>query len=379
MADDSGESKTHEPTEQKLRKSREEGNSLFVTQINTAVSLASFFILVFLILGLIVNLYSQVFNKSIIYASLPSHLILKILVPVLSQLGLAIFVVASIFMFLAFVTSLIQLKGIRFIPLKIKVETFNIIENAKQKFSGKNLIKLALDVTFICIFLLIGAILCLNNINSINNSIYLFFADQLLFMKYLFVRIIFLTTASLFIFIVIVYAVERRNYMKNLMMTREELKKEIEDNEGKAEVKSRIHELRQELLADEEYMDKLAKDMGSFVVSNPTHYGILLAYTPTSLPIVLIKGKNEKAKDIIRISKKVGLPVIENKFVARTLYELANPGERIPRILIKDIGEIIGRNFLQIQPFIRKDEVFKPKDPTSPLFNLQKAQQNAPT
>jgi flagellar biosynthesis protein FlhB len=247
-----------------------------------------------------------------------------------------------------------------------------VVENAKQKFSIKNLIKLGLDVAFICIFLIIGASLCFNNINSINNSIYLFFADQLAFMKYLFIRIIFLTMASLLIFIAIVYSVEKRNYMKNLMMSDQELKKEIEDNEGKAEVKGKIHELRQELLADDEFMDKIAKDMGSFVVSNPTHYAILLAYTPNSLPIVLLKGKHERARTIMRISKKVGLPIIENKFVARNLYELTEPGERIPKILIKDIGEIIGRNFLNIQPFIRNEEIFKPKDPKTILFpNLQ--------
>lgn len=353
---DSGQSKSFMPTMQRLKKAREEGNSLFVTQINTGVVLFVFFIIFPLIISALARIYFQLFDLIAQNGlSRRPRFLHQIIGAIISSEATTIITLISTFSLVAVTCSIIQLKGLRFVPLKIKFESFNIVENAKQKFSRKNLIKLFLDIGFIVIFLFIGYLLCASNIKSIASLVYLDIGQQIEFLNYLYVRVLFLTAISLSIFLIIVYSIEKFFYIDGLMMTREEVEKEHEDNEGKSEVKMRIRELRQELYEDDDsYVDALLRDLGTFVVSNPTHYAILLFYSRETLPLILIKGKDNLAKRIMSRAKLVGIPVIQHKYMARQLFALTNPGDYIPKVLITDIGQIIGQNFNLIKPFIRE-------------------------
>ena len=354
MSEDSGQSKTFQASEQRLKKARADGNSLYVTQINSGLLMVAFFIFFSFITTTIVELYNFTFDKIILAGSnaKATDLYATITPIVIKELTTIIRFIAF-FALITFTSAIIQLKGLRLVPLKIKIESFNLIKNAQQKFSKKNLIKLFLDIGFIVIFLIIGFGICTSNISALVNSIYLLIGPQLVLLDYLYTRIIFLTALSLTIFILLIYSIEKFFYLADLMMTREEMEKEHENNEGKAEVKGRIRELRQELYEEDDFIDALLDDLGTFVVSNPTHYAIMLFYSKETLPLVLLKGKGSLAKIIMHRTTLKGMPVIPNKYVARQLYATTKAGEFIPKYLIQDIGMIIGQNYNLIKPFIR--------------------------
>jgi|GEM_PF-6130374 len=356
MSDSSSE-KQFEPTEEKLRKSREEGNALIVQQVTTGFLLFAFFIIFGLLIKIVYSLYTFAFNGSVmVIERIGRSGINALMYAVIGKnLLLAYAIVGGIIFILSIFTvsiCLIQLKGFRVIPYTIKFDKFNFVNNAKEKFSAKNLVKLFLDVGFVLLFFIVAGLLFIKNITNVSRLLEVDFYNQVAFFEYFFKDVTNLTLLMLFVFIVIVYVVERKFYMKNQMMTREEVKQETENNEGKAEVKGRIRELRHELLEDDEVGD-IAENMGSFVLANPTHYAILFMYSKDNLPITILKGEDSQALQIIEVCKKLGLPVIHNKFLARQVYPLLELGKPIPRIFIRDFGELIGMHYHLIQPFIR--------------------------
>ena len=354
MSEDSGQSKTFEATEQRLKKSREDGNALYITQLNSGLIMLTFFIFFSIIASAIVELYFFTFDQVIrAGGEAPTTELYPVISAIVFKEMSTIIRIIVCFALVSFSCAIIQLKGLRIVPLKIKIESFDIVKNSQQKFSKKNMVKLFIDIGFIVVFLLIGFMICAGNISSLVNSIYLSIGQQIAFLDYLYVRIIFLTILSLSVFLLLVYNIDKFFYLADLMMTREEMEKEQENNEGKAEVKSRIRELRQELYDEDDFIDALLDDLGTFVVSNPTHYAILLFYSKDTLPLVLMKGKDSLAKLIMRRTALKGMPVIPHKYVARQLYAATNPGEFIPKVLIRDIGMIIGQNYHLIKPFIR--------------------------
>jgi flagellar biosynthesis protein FlhB len=71
------------------------------------------------------------------------------------------------------------------------------------------------------------------------------------------------------------------------------------------------------------------------VVTNPTHYAVALKYErgKDGAPVVLAKGENRFALRIKALAAEHGVPVVENKPVARMLYSIGEVGEAIPTAL----------------------------------------------
>ncbi len=79
------------------------------------------------------------------------------------------------------------------------------------------------------------------------------------------------------------------------------------------------------------------------VVTNPTHYAVALRYDPESnnAPIVMVKGQRLRALRIKELAKEYGIPIVENKPVARALFATAEEDEFIPADLYRAVAEIL--------------------------------------
>lgn len=126
---------------------------------------------------------------------------------------------------------------------------------------------------------------------------------------------------------------------KDLMMSREELKEELHQQEGDPKVKA-----KQRARAKEMLRRGIAKEVkrSDVVVANPTHICIALRYRPAEgAPVVTAKGYDEVAFYIRRLAEENGIPVIEDKPLARALAETAKVGRMIPIDLYQAVAKVL--------------------------------------
>ncbi len=133
---------------------------------------------------------------------------------------------------------------------------------------------------------------------------------------------------------------QRRRYLKDLRMTKEEVKREAKESEGNPHVKGKIRRLRRDM-ARRRMMKEIPT--ATAVIVNPTHYAVALRYLPetAATPMVVAKGKNYLAKRIRQIAIESGVPLVENPPLAQALYKSVDVGREIPPTLYKAVAEVL--------------------------------------
>jgi flagellar biosynthetic protein FlhB len=132
----------------------------------------------------------------------------------------------------------------------------------------------------------------------------------------------------------------RFHWRRDLRMTRQELKDEFRQAEGDPLVKSRLRSLAR---------DRARKSMlqavprATLVIANPTHYAIALKYKhgEDAAPTVLAKGQDLIALKIREIAESNKVPVVEDKMLARSMYEAVHVDHVIPQEFFRPVAEII--------------------------------------
>ena len=129
-------------------------------------------------------------------------------------------------------------------------------------------------------------------------------------------------------------------YEKSLKMTKQEVKDEMKDTEGDPKIKSRIRAAGMKLLQQKMMSAVPSADV---VVTNPTHYAVALKYDKSiaPAPIVVAKGVDFIAFKIRDIAKENKVPIVENRAVARALYNLVPINDIIPSDMFTAVAEIL--------------------------------------
>ena len=136
------------------------------------------------------------------------------------------------------------------------------------------------------------------------------------------------------------YGWQRFRLLQSMKMTRQEVKDEVRQNEGSGEVKGRIRRLQWEM-SKRRMLRDIAR--ATVVITNPTHFAVALEYQRESMvaPKVLAKGADHLALKIRERAMQHGVPVIENKPLARSLYTTAEVGDTIPAPLFAAVAEVL--------------------------------------
>lgn len=129
-------------------------------------------------------------------------------------------------------------------------------------------------------------------------------------------------------------------FERNLRMTKEEVKEEYKMLEGNPQTKSRIKQKQREI-GMRRMMQAVPE--ADVVVVNPTHYAVALKYSPEKYasPVVVAKGKDNVALKIKEKAKEANVEIVENKEVARALFETTELGMQIPEGMYKAVAEIL--------------------------------------
>jgi flagellar biosynthetic protein FlhB len=136
------------------------------------------------------------------------------------------------------------------------------------------------------------------------------------------------------------YIYQRYEHNQNLKMSKQEVKEEFKQMEGDPQLKARLRE-RQRKMA----MQRMMQDVPSatVVITNPTELAVALRYRDGAdqAPAVVAKGAALIAKRIRDLAGEHDVPIIENKPVARMLYDQVEVGREIPVDLYQAVAEIL--------------------------------------
>ena len=149
-------------------------------------------------------------------------------------------------------------------------------------------------------------------------------------------------------------------HKRQLKMTRQELREEMKDTEGRPEVKGRIRSLQREM-AQRRMMEEVPK--ADVVVTNPTHFAVALRYDQSlmSAPKLVAKGSDLVAANIRRVAQEHGVPVVESPMLARAIHYHTELGDMIPAGLYLAVAKLLAYVF-QLRAY-RTDGGMKPGSP----------------
>lgn len=335
--------KTEKATPKKRQDARKKGQVAKSTEVPSALILLLGFLFIFLSASFMGPVLKSLYTKSFIEYMLWDLTIentltiygqllmqgLKVLMPIF----LVTFVVAIVGNYIQF-GFLVSSE-----PLKMKLSKLNPIEGAKRIFSLRALVELVKSsLKILMIGVVVFWILWINKTQIISLS-FLPLPSIFTYIANLTVQIGLTIGLLLVVLSIFDYMYQKYDYEKNLRMSKQDIKDEFKKTEGDPLIKSRIKE-KQRSLAVQRMMQEVPK--ADVVITNPTHYAIALQYDADTMeaPKVLAKGKGYVALKIREKAEALGIVTMENKPLARALYEHAEIGDTVPEHLFQAVAEI---------------------------------------
>lgn len=135
------------------------------------------------------------------------------------------------------------------------------------------------------------------------------------------------------------FILQKKLHIKELMMTKEEVKREFKSDEGDPLIKGQRRELHNQIINESSIGEVRSADV---IVVNPTHIAVALRYVEEMMdaPQVSTKGREERAKEIIRLARKYNVPVLRNVPLARSLVQV-EIGREIPEDMYAAVAEVL--------------------------------------
>ncbi|MFC3882557.1 flagellar biosynthesis protein FlhB [Bacillus songklensis] len=136
------------------------------------------------------------------------------------------------------------------------------------------------------------------------------------------------------------YLYQKYDFEKSIRMSKQDIKDEYKNIEGDPQIKSKIKQ-RQREMAMSRMMQEVPK--ADVVITNPTHYAIALKYDEGKMdaPFVIAMGVDHLAQKIKSVAQNHDIVMVENRPLARALYEQTDIGDPIPEEFFKAVAEIL--------------------------------------
>ncbi|MEM7206997.1 MAG: flagellar biosynthesis protein FlhB [Pseudomonadota bacterium] len=342
---ENGQEQTEEPTPKRLRDAKQKG------QVPRSVDFNATLMTIFASLGLLVlgpgllNKLSTnfrenfVFDKEQVFES--AFLIVQLQNTITDTLwALAPFMV--LMFFVAVVAPALMggwiFSGNNLVP---KLEKLNPIKGMARIFSVKGLMELLKSLLKVSVVGVIGLILFTQLFDNFMGFTLNPLEPAISEASSLLVWSLIAMACGMILIAAIDVPFQIWQHKKQLRMTRQEVKDELRETEGKPEVKSRIRTLQQQM-ANARMMDEVPK--ADVVITNPTHFSVALRYDQTRMraPILVAKGTGLIALRIREIASDNGVEIVEAPPLARALYASTDLNQEIPSPLYVAVAQVLG-------------------------------------
>lgn len=326
MAEDADpDSKTEEPTSKRLKDAEDKGNVAKSQEVGHWFAFLAAAIAMWMLSGMLTSSFvgsTRVFLEQPHLISIdPSHLT-KVAVDLFIGIGMGLSPVLGLFILFGLASSVIQNPPHFTVErIKPKFSKLSPIAGLKRMFSMQSAVEFVKNIIKITAIGAILAAILLPELDSLEALIDLDISMQLPLVMQMVVKLIGVLVGIMFVVAVVDYLYQRFTYMKNLRMTRQEIKEEFKEQEGDPIIKARLRQIR---------MQRVRRRMmaavpeASVVITNPTHYAVALKYEPETMqaPVIVAKGVDVLALRIRELAKEHEVPIVENPPLARALYKV---------------------------------------------------------
>ena len=364
---ESGQDKTEDPTEKRKKDSREKGESARSKELNTlAIMLAGSS-------GLLIfggALAQELMELMRLNFSLSREVVLNtgsMGAYLLHSGKIALLAVQPVLvtLLLAALIGPISLGGWLFAAgsLAPKFSRMNPAAGIKRMFSAKALVELLKALAKFFIVLIVALLVLTSDIDDLQRiaheplELAIIHSVQVVGWSALWMA------CGLFLIAAVDVPVQLWESHKKLLMTKQEVRDEHKDQEGRPEVKQRIRQLQREM--SQRRMMSAIPD-ADVIITNPTHYAVALKYDPEkgSAPLLLAKGSDFLALKIREIGAKHDILLLESPALARSIYHSTELEQEIPAGLYLAVAQVLAYVYQ-----IRQHQAGKGKRP-DPLKDL---------
>ena len=345
MAEKSFQEKTEQPTPKKIADARKKGTVAKSREIPSAIilltSIGFFFFSGSWMFSSLSEFMGGIFKNidsfrihDITTASALSIIILKNILSIILPFMLAI-VIAGI------AANIMQI-GFLFSPeaFSPKLSKFNPISGIKKLFSLKSFVELIKSLIKIAFVGGIAYLTIKTEFKTIPTLMQMEVKDIISFIGMTSFKICLYVSLALIILAVLDFAYQKHEHIKNLKMTKQEVKDENKQSEGDPQVKARIRSIQIEM-SRRRMMESVPE--ADVVITNPTHLAIALKFDSEKMvaPKIVAKGAGKIAERIREIAGDNHVPIVENKLLAQTLFKISEIGDYIPAELYQAVAEVL--------------------------------------
>lgn len=215
----------------------------------------------------------------------------------------------------------------------------NPINGIKRLFSISSLIELLKSMIKLLIIGYVVYKVINAEIKNISSYIEAPLSQTFLYATRLSFKLIFYSGIALFALSICDYLFQRYQYEQSLRMTKQEVKEEMKEREGDPKIRARIRSLQRQMTMGRMMSEVPRSDV---VITNPIRIAVAIRYDSKSMyaPKVVAKGYGFIATKIKDIARRYGVPIVENKWLARMLMRV-EVGEYIPSRLYRAVAEIL--------------------------------------
>jgi flagellar biosynthesis protein FlhB len=343
MSDDP-DTKTEEPSAKRLQEARSKGQVAQSREIAHTIMISAMLLVVLMIGPMMTRDLVVVLRR---FLELPHAMRLEdnsfhvLMIDLAMQLGMTLALPFLLLAIAAATPGLLQ-NGLLFSTYNLtpQLERISPLRGIKRLFSLRNVVELLKGTVKISIVGVVAFILVSPAFKLIDN----FITEDL---SMLLPALLSLTVKLLSGVIVVLmalaagdYLYQRYEFMKQMRMSKQEVKDEYKQQEGDPTIKGKVRQIRQ---ARAKARMMQAVPTATVVVTNPTHFAVALKYDQgMNAPLLVAKGVELLALRIIEEARRNFVPVVENPPLARTLYAEVELDEEIPRDHYKAVAEVIG-------------------------------------
>ncbi|MGM0844613.1 MAG: flagellar biosynthesis protein FlhB [Bacillota bacterium] len=336
--------KTEKATPKKRQDSREKGQTAKSQDVNTAVILLAVFLFLTFSASYTANIIYDLFRKSFqdyMIMDLTQGSFSLIFIEVMQQVAILLGPIMLVALLAGIFSNYIQV-GVLFTskPLEPKLEKIDPIKGAKRIFSIRAIVELLKSILKIGFVGAITFVILWLNIEEVLSLPFKSIYDSMATMGSLTVQMGIAASLALLFLSVFDYLYQKYDFEKNIRMSKQDIKDEYKKSEGDPLIKSKIKQ-RQREMAMRRMMQEVPQ--ADVVITNPTHFAIALKYdeSKSDAPYVIAKGVDYMAQKIKFIANENEVIMVENRPLARSLYDSAEIGQAIPEEFFKAVAEIL--------------------------------------
>ena len=227
-----------------------------------------------------------------------------------------------------------------FQAMKFDLKKLNPIEGIKQKFKLKVLVELIKSILKITGAGLIIYFIIMNMLPQIISSVLLPITGSAMIVQSFLIKAA--IQVGLFFLLISLFdlAFQKKNFAKDMMMEKFEIKQEYKDTEGDPLIKGHRRQLQREIAYQE---GPASARKARAIITNPTHIAVAIKYNPEEepAPMILTMGAGLVAEQIIKIGVENKIPIMRNVELARALYTKGKISDYVPEDTYQALSEIL--------------------------------------